>query len=186
MDTTSSELTVLLNRMLRGDQAAGDRAMGELHAVLRRAASAKLRRERHDHVLDTGALVNEALVRLFGTKSVTVQNRRHFVALVCLLMKRVLIDFGRRHDPVFASLEESMAVLSTPDLEQFLAIDRILNRFAEVDPDGYKAFQLKFSTGMTADEVAETLACSVPTINRRLKRARTWMFKELSAITAAA
>lgn len=146
------------------------------------SASAKLRRERKDHILDTGALVNETMVRLFGTKSVTVQNRRHFFALVCLLMKRVLIDFGRRKDPVFSCLEDSMALVDAPDREQLLAIDRILERFSQLDPEGYKAFQLKVGTGMTAEEVAESLSCSVGTVNRHLRRARTWMYKEMGPL----
>ena len=176
---TSADLTGLLNRMLRGDQEAGDRAMAELYGSLRRVASARLRRERQDHVLDTGSLVNEAMLRLFGTKAVSVHNRQHFVALICLLMKRVLIDFGRRKDPVFACLEESMGLVDAPDREHLLTIERVLERFAQLDPNGYKVFQLKIGAGMTAEEVAESLTCSVGTVNRRLKRARTWMFKEL-------
>ena len=180
----SADLTSLLNRMLRGDQYAGEQAMDALYGSLRRAASAKLRRERKDHILDTGALVNEAMVRLFGTKAVTVQNRKHFFALLCLLMKRVLIDFGRRKDPVFACLEDSMAMVDAPDREQLLAIDRILERFRRLDPEGYRTFQLKVGTGMTADEVAESLSCSVGTVNRHLRRARIWMYKEMEPLMA--
>lgn len=178
-DATSANLTLLLNRMLRGDQDAGDRALAELHGVLRRAASARLRRERPDHLLETGGLVNEAMLRLLGTASVTVQNRQHFVALVCLLMKRVLIDVGRRKDPVFACLDESMASADARDRERFLAVEQVLARFERLDPESHEAFRLKTATGMTADEVAEALGCATVTVHRRLKRARTWLFKEL-------
>lgn len=182
-EETSANLTHLLNRMLRGDQEAGDRALAELHAVLRRAASNRLRRERPDHLLETGGLVNEALLRLFGTASVTVRNRQHFVALVCLLMKRVLIDLGRRKDPVFAVLDESMAAADSRDKERFLAVEQVLARFERLDPESHEAFRLKTATGMTADEVAETLGCATVTVHRRLRRARTWLFKELSDLS---
>lgn len=181
---TSADLTGLLNRMLRGDQQAGNEAMDAMYASLRRVAASKLRQERRDHILDTGALVNEAMVRLFGTKSVTIQNRRHFFALVCLLMKRILIDAGRRKDPVFSCLEESMALVDTPDREQLIAVGRILDGFCQLDPDAYKAFQLKIGQGMTAEEVAESMSCSVGTVNRQLRRARNWLYKELGALEA--
>ena len=184
MRSDRPDLTLLLNRMLQGDESAGNLAMPELYSSLRRVASAKLRRERPDHLLDTGALVNEALVRLFGSKNVTVQNRQHFFALVCLLMRRILIDAGRRGDPVFAILEDSMATLETPDRELMLSVDRVLERFRHLDPDAYQVFQLKVGAGMTSEEVADELSSSTGTVNRALKRARTWMYKEMASLTA--
>lgn len=179
------DLTGLLNRMLRGDQDAGDLAMDVLYARIQRIASARLRRERPDHVLDTRALVNEAIVRLLGTGAVAIQNRQHFLALICLLMKRILIDAGRRKTPVFACLEESMARLDTPDRERVLTIDRAIERFRALDQDAYQVFELKVGAGMTAEEVADTLACSVGTVNRRFRRARTWMYKEMTPLVSA-
>lgn len=177
-----ADLTGLLNRMLRGDQDAGNRAMDTLYARIHRIASAKIRHERRDHILDTRALVNEAIVRLLGTPKVTVQNRQHFLALICLLMKRILIDAGRRKEPVFACLEESMARLDAPDRERILTIDRALERFRTLDMDAYRVFELKVGAGMTTEEAADALSCSVGTVNRRLRRARTWMYKEMSPL----
>lgn len=184
-DQTAAELTGLLNRMLQGDEAAGNRAMGAIQGALRRIASAKLRRERPDHLLDTGSLLNEALLRLFGTRSVAVQNRQHFTALVCLLMKRVLIDFGRRKDPVYQCLDEATAHAGVVDGEKAMALELALDTFQRLDADAYEVFRLQVA-GMTARETAGVLGCSEPTVNRRLKRARTWMFKELSALLTVA
>jgi RNA polymerase sigma factor (TIGR02999 family) len=179
-----SNLTGLLNRMLQGDSAAGDAALEALYPKLQKIASAKLRRERPDHLLETRALVHEAILRLFGGRSVTVQNRKHFVALVCLLMKRILIDVGRRHDPVFLCLEESTSSVEAPDHARLIALDRVLSRFKDLDPDAYRAFQLKAGAGMTTEEVADALECSTGTAKRRLTRARTWLHKELTFIVA--
>lgn len=174
-----TNLTALLNRMLQGDGEAGNAAMDAMYASLRRVASAKLRRERQDHILQTTALVNESMVRLFGTKVITVQNRRHFFALACLLMKRTLIDWGRRHDPVLTCLEDSMSGAEAPDRERLIGMERILARFAELDPSAYKAFQLKVGAGMTFSEIADEMQCSTASANRYLRRARLWMYKEL-------
>ena len=181
-ELASGDLTGLLNRMFRGDQAAGDAAMQALYTQLGRIARGRLRRENPGHLLDTKALVNEALVRLFGTSNVSVQNRQHFLALSCLLMKRVLIDYGRRKTPMFTAIEDSMAVMDTPDRERVISVDRILEQFGTLDPAGYKAIQLKVGAGMTSEEIAEELGCSVGTVNRSLRRARTWLLKELNPL----
>jgi DNA-directed RNA polymerase specialized sigma24 family protein len=39
---------------------------------------------------------------------------------------------------------------------------------------------MKIGAGMTSEEIAAELGCSVGTVNRGLRRARVWMFKELS------
>jgi RNA polymerase sigma factor (TIGR02999 family) len=177
-----AHLTTLLNRMFEGDRQAGDDAMQLLYPALRRIASAKLRRERRDGVLDTQALVNEALVRLFGTRTVTLRNRQHFFVLVCLTMRRILIDRGRRHEPLYTVLDEALTLVQSRDQVPVIAINDVLNRFRDLDPGAYEVFQLRVAAGMTANEAAAEMACSVPTVNRYFNRARVWLYKELKEI----
>ena len=97
-------------------------------------------------------------------------------------MKRILIDVGRKKEPVFEVLEESMASLDSSKREQILAIDRILDRFHQLDPQAYQVLQLKVGAGMTSEEIGAELGCSIGTVNRALRRAREWMFKELGPL----
>ncbi len=180
-----TQLTTLLNQMLAGDLQAGNEAMDAVYPALKRIASSRLRRERPGHILDTRALVNEAMLRLFGGRAITLNSRQHFFALVCLLMKRILIEGGRRKEPVFTSLEESMAVLETSDNERILTIDRILERFSTLDPTAYKAIELQLGAGMTLEEMAEEMSCSTGTVNRSLRRARAWLYKELTPLVTS-
>ncbi len=177
-----ANLTTLLNRMFQGDQQAGDDAMNFLYPALRRIASAKLRHERKDSLLDTQSLVNEALTRLFGSRSVTLRNRQHFFALVCLTMRRILAERGRKHEPLYAALDEAIVLTETRDQVPIIAINGILRRFMELDPRAYLAFQLRAGTGMTAKEAAAEMGCAVPTVNRYFDRARAWLYKELKII----
>jgi RNA polymerase sigma-70 factor (ECF subfamily) len=170
--------------MLAGDLQAGNEAMDAVYAALKRIASSRLRRERPGHILDTRALVNEAMLRLFGGRAVTLNNRQHFFALVCLLMKRILVEGGRKKAPIFTSLEESMAILDTPDRERIVTIDRILGRFSTLDPTGYKAIELQLGAGMTLEEMADEMSCSTGTVNRSLRRAKAWLYKELTPLVA--
>ena len=100
-------------------------------------------------------------------------------------MKRILIDAGRRNEPVFSRLDESMARLDAPDRDRLLTIDPALGRFT-LDPDAYRVFEPKVGAGMTAEEVGGEIACSIGTVNRRLRRARTWMVKELTPLMSRA
>src|SRR5674476_1513331 len=54
-----SQLTLLLNRMQRGDQDAAEQAASLVYAELHRIASRQMTRERPDHVLQTTALAHE-------------------------------------------------------------------------------------------------------------------------------
>jgi RNA polymerase sigma factor (sigma-70 family) len=94
-------------------------------------------------------------------------------------MKRILIEAGRRKEPAFISLQESMAVLETKDRDRLLTIERILDSFRVLDPSASRALELKIGAGMTSEEIAHEMSCSVGTVNRGLKRARIWLFKEL-------
>jgi RNA polymerase sigma-70 factor (ECF subfamily) len=179
-----ANLTVLLNKMLDGDEQAGNQAMDAVYSALKRIASNRLRGERQGHILDTGALVNEAVLRLFGARALTLANRQHFFALVCLLMKRILIDAGRKKEPVFIVLEESMSVLEAGDRERLYAVDRVLERFSELDPPAFKAIKLQIGAGMTLEEIAVELSCSTGTVTRALRRARAWLHKELITLAS--
>jgi len=72
------DLAALLNRMPSGEVESGNQAMEAVYGALRRIASDKLRRERPNHLLDTGALVNESMLRLFGARALTLKNRSAF------------------------------------------------------------------------------------------------------------
>ena len=181
-DESQPDLTRLINRMFLGDAEAGDEAMNALYTSLRRIASKKLSRERPGNILETRALVHEALLRLFGSKALAVQNRGHFMVLMCLTMKRVLIDRVRKPHPVLESLNETFEGAEFPNRESALAIDEILYRFCALDPEACRAFELKLGAGMTSQEIADELHCSAVTVNRRLQRARLWLRKEMAPI----
>ena len=66
MDT--DEITLLLDQVRHGNEAARDRVTKIIHDTLHAMALSKLRRERPGHVLQTTALVNEAVVRLLRQK----------------------------------------------------------------------------------------------------------------------
>jgi RNA polymerase sigma factor (sigma-70 family) len=79
---------------------------------------------------------------------------------------------------VAVSLEES--VLVAPDREaELLAIDEALTRLAGNDERAARVVELHYFGGLTYDEIAEALGISAATVDRDLRFAKAWLYREL-------
>src|SRR5690242_12883497 len=96
----SGEITVLLAQWGHGDQAALDRLIPLVYDELRRIASACMRDEKPNHLLQTTALVNEAYLRLMDRQSASCETRTQFYAVAAQVMRRILVDYARARDRV--------------------------------------------------------------------------------------
>ena len=152
---------------------------------MRHLAQRRLRLERPDHTLQTSALINEAYLRLVDVRNVRWHNRSHFFALCARLMRRILVDYARKHHcakrgsgvkPV--SLDQSL-VVSSPSTD-LVAVDDALRAFAEVDARKAQVVELRFFGGLTEDEAAAVLKVSPETVRRDWKLAKAWLLRELS------
>lgn len=179
------ETTRLLMAWSAGDETALERLVPLVDAELRRLARHYLRGERHDHILQTTALVNEAWVRLINWPDVGWQNRAHFIGLAAQLMRRVLVDEARRRqaqkygaDAVQVSLAnaEGIAHGKSADL---VALDDALNELATFDERQSKIVELRFFGGLSLEETGETLKISPRTVQREWSLAQAWLYREL-------
>src|SRR5882762_6389243 len=112
----SGEVTRLLGEIGRGDKDAMNRLMPLVYDELHRLARAYFRRERGEHTLQPTALVHEAYLRLVDQHTV-LGNRGHFLALAATQMRRILLDYARKHHSARRGgagqkvlLEDTMAV----------------------------------------------------------------------------
>jgi len=181
------EVTGLLLAWSEGDQEALGTLLPRVYDELRRLASVYLRRERSGHTLDTGALVNEAYLRLIDQDRVAWQNRAHFFGLAAQMMRRVLVDHARRH--LYAkrgsgtprlSLDEAL----TPAPErapELVALDEALEELEEIAPRNARIVELRFFGGLTAEEIAEIHDVSAPTVTRGWRMARAWLYRRLGS-----
>src|ERR1043165_724870 len=90
-----NEITRLLLRWSRRDQAALEQLMPVVYEELRKLAHGFLRRERPDHTLQPTALINEAYLRLVKQDFPEWRNRRHFYGVAAQLMRKILVDYAR-------------------------------------------------------------------------------------------
>src|SRR5262245_37228495 len=96
--TSSQEVTTLLKAWSEGDAAALEKLTPLVYGELRRLARHYMARERPGHTLETGAILNEAFLRLVHWKTARFQNRSHFYGLAAQIMRRVLVDHARSRD----------------------------------------------------------------------------------------
>src|SRR5688572_29673135 len=134
----SAGMTQLLADWAAQDPEALDRLVPLVYDELRRLAHYHMRGERAGHPLQTTALVNEVYVRLAGIKGLQWRDRTHFFAMAGTLMRRVLVDYARRHKRgkrgggVTVIPLDGQAVTAAPGVD-IEALDEALQRLGGVD-----------------------------------------------------
>lgn len=175
------EITRLLREWSDGDPAALDHLVPIVYGELHRLASAYMRGERPDHLLQATALVNEAYLRLVGHRQVSCETRAQFFAVAAQVMRHVLVDYARgrdrakRGDGMAPIALEDVAILSDDRAEEVMAINSALERLATFDGRKARIFELRYFGGMSVAEVAEALTVSPVTVARDWRMAKVWL-----------
>src|SRR5258706_3069711 len=188
----SGEVTRLLGEIGRGDKGAMNRLMPLVYDELHRLARAYFRRERGEHTLQPTALVHEAYLRLVDQR-MPVGNRGHFLALAATQMRRILLDYARKHrsarrggpDGRKVLLEDTLAVSAEAPLDM-LALDVALTRLAALDPAQAQMVELRVFGGLSIEETAEVLGTSPATVKRSWASARAFLHREITGGTCDA
>jgi RNA polymerase sigma factor (TIGR02999 family) len=184
MDRT---VTHLLEAWGQGSSEALEHLAPLVYGELRGLAAHYLRGERPGQTLETGALVNEAFLRLVDQRQDGWQNRSHFFGIAALMMRRVLVDHARSrqyarrgcgalHLPLDAAGEVAGA-MAAPEI---LALNEAIGQLREFYPQASKVVELRFFAGLTEDEIGKKLGISTPTVKRRWRLARAWLYRYLS------
>jgi RNA polymerase sigma-70 factor (ECF subfamily) len=190
MTASPREVTQLLAAWRDGDQQALDKLMPLVYDELRRIASRYMKRERAGHTLQTSALVNEAYLRMVGQQNVDWQNRAHFFGVAASIMRHLLVDRARANgrvrrgrNPQQVSFDEA-AVVSEQRGEELLALDEALTKLNEIDERKVKIVELRYFSGLSAEETAEVLGVSEITVKREWLKAKAWLYRELTQGTS--
>ncbi|HUQ19562.1 MAG TPA: ECF-type sigma factor, partial [Gemmatimonadaceae bacterium] len=91
------EITQALIALRDGAPEAMERLVPLVYDQLRRIAHRQLGAEATGHTLTTTALVHEAYLKIVDQSRVQWQDRAHFFAIASGAMRRILIDYARRH-----------------------------------------------------------------------------------------
>lgn len=179
------EITRLLQAYSNGDEEAFNKLMPLVEQELKNIAHGYMRRERTEHILQTTALVNEAIMKLIR-ENMSYESRRHFYRTVARRMRQVLIDYAREHctskrgnRAQHVELTEAESEVSERS-DELLMLDQALTKFAQEDPEAATIVECHFFIGLTFGEIAETLEIPRRTIERKWEFARAWLKREMT------
>jgi RNA polymerase sigma factor (TIGR02999 family) len=185
MTPTPHQVTELLGRWRKGDDAALGELMPLVYDELRRLAHRHMRRERLGHTLQTTDLANEAYLRLVGSHQVEWQDRAHFFAVAAQIMRHLLVDrarargYAKRGGSARQVTLDETAIISQQRGTEMLALDEALTRLTALDERKSKIVELRYFGGLSAEEVAEVLGVSTITVKREWLKAKAWLYREL-------
>jgi RNA polymerase sigma factor (TIGR02999 family) len=184
MLTFMSEVTRILSAIEDGDPHAAEQLLPLVYDELRKLAAQRLANEKPGQTLQATALVHEAYVRLVDTDQAQHWNSRgHFFAAAAEAMRRILVEQarrkirdkhggGRQKLPLDANL-----VADHSDADQLLAINDALDRLATQDPQAAELVKLRYFSGLSVEEAAQSLGI------RRSTAYVHWSFARATLLT---
>jgi RNA polymerase sigma factor (TIGR02999 family) len=184
------EITAALSMLRRGAPEALEGLLPLVYNELRRIAHRQLSAEAAGHTLNTTALVHEAYLKLKDQTHAEWVNREQFFALAARVMRRILVDYARKHwaqrrgGPGRRALAiddaEQAGLLAVADrATELLALDEALERLTAMDPRLGRVVECRFFGGLSEEETARALGVSQRTVSRDWSMARGWLHGEL-------
>ncbi len=101
-------------------------------------------------------------------------------------MHSVIVDYVRERDSQKRGGGQERLTLSNnlPDVvfteNSINAIEQVMLRLKEIDERAYRVVEMRYFAGLAEHEVAEALDVSLPTVQRDWRRARMFLFEQLS------
>ena len=181
-----NDVTLILEKIEKGEQNASDELMRLVYAELRAMASARLSKERAGQTLQATALVHEAYLRLVQGDARQWNSRGHFFAAAAEAMRRILIDRARHKKSLKAGgnykrieLPEIASTGSEGQLD-LLALDEALQRLERKDPRKAQLVKLRFFAGLTNKQAADALHITASTADADWAYAKCWLRAEMA------
>jgi len=190
-----TDALLALRPVPEGQPDGASDALGRLvplvYGELRRIAHRQLRAERAGHTLSTTGLVHEAYLKLADQSRVEWQDRAHFFAVAARAMRRILVDYARRHRALRRGGERVRLSLGALDeagagaidvaarADELVALDGALRRLAALDERLARVVECRYFAGLTDAETALALGVTARTVGRDWVKARGWLYQAL-------
>ena len=177
------EITKLLRAWGDGDAEALNRLWPLVDPELKKIAHNYMRKERPGNILQTTALVHEALIRLIQ-ENIKFEDRGQFYGFIAKRMRQVLVDYVRKESaskrgrrPELVDFDEAKDEVSEKSKE-LLMLDAALIKLALIDQRKVKIIEYSFFIGLNNEQIAEALGISASTVQRELRFTRDWLKSE--------
>ena len=187
MNSSSSDVTQLLDAMRQGDQVAFERLLPLVYDELHRIAGRYMARQQHGHTLQTTGLIHEAYLRMVDQTHVRSPSRAQFFGIAANLMRQILVHHARKHRAAKrgggnrVELDEASAVAAQRGVD-LISLDGALKQLAQLNPRQSQVVELRFFGGLTEDEIAEVLGVSTMSVKRDWRIAKAELHRQLDPV----
>jgi len=175
----------LIADLRSGSQDSAAKLVELFYPELRRLAHARMAGERVDHTWQPTVLVNELYLELARAKSLpplsTDDDKQAFLGLAAFMMRRLLVHHARPLPKRITKTELSEAVLSDTGEQTLHEIEDMLTRLGALDPKLRLVVEMKVFEGLSREEIAERLGCSVRTVARHWEFAQHWLQRAMGS-----
>ena len=189
MSERSGTVTEWLDRLRDGHPEAKSALIELVYSDMHRLARKYMRKERPWHTMQPTELINEVYLRMIDQPNRNWLNRSHFMAAAAQAMRRILVDYARMRltekrggGANIVPLDENVGVAGHRP-EELIALNRALERLAELDPELAQLVEWRFFGGLSEEEAAAVLGVSSRTVKRRWNTAKAWLLGELNGGT---
>ncbi len=179
-------ITELLNAWHQGDQDSFQELIVRVYDVLRAISHQALKGEKKTNGLQTTELVHQAFFSLSQKNEIEWKDRNHFFKVAARAMRRVLITEARKvstekrgHGLINLVFEDAMGPSNITSPEKLLLLDQTLLRLSTRDPVMAQIVELRYFIGFSIEETANILDISTPTVKRKWRFARPWLFNRM-------
>jgi RNA polymerase sigma factor (TIGR02999 family) len=183
----------MLQAASSGDRAAAEQLLPLVYSELRALAQSRLARTPPGNTLQATALVHEAYMRLVGESPGSDpgwDSRGHFFGAAAQAMRNILVEQarrkagpkaggGRKREAIDAA--EVPEATIEPPAEEMLALDTALTALEQEDPRKAQVVMLKYFSGLSHEQIASALGCSLPTVERDWKFAKAWLKERMDS-----
>jgi RNA polymerase sigma factor (TIGR02999 family) len=171
-----------MSELRSGSIEAAGKLIERFYPELRRLASGRMAAERGNHTWQPTILVHELYMELANIKQLPPaltgdqDERKAFFGLSAFLMKRLLTRHARPLPNRVSKTELDEAIdLASNGEERLREIEDMLSRLAAIDPTLRVVVEMRAFEGLSREEIAGRLGCSVRTVARHWEFAKRWL-----------
>ena len=181
-----SEITLILDRLGRGESDAFDDLVALVYQTLRFRAYDQLQGDRMALTLQPTALVHEALLKLMAGQPASWENSRHFYNAAAQVMRHIVLNHARANftrkrggDRCRVQLDGVEPVLDVQETD-WEGLDAALDKLKELDGRRHQVVMLRYFGGLTDEQIARALDVSDKTVRRDWAAAKAFLRATMS------
>jgi len=186
-DERMNDVTQILSRIEQGDSLAADELLPLVYEELRELAARRMAQEAPGQTIQATALVHESYLRLVHSGPARQwESRGHFFAAAARAMRQILVERARRkktgkHGGDRRRVDLDDAFLAGPARsDELLMLDAALTELERHDPQAARLVELRYFTGLTHQEAAQSLGIGRRAADRLWALARAWLYRQMS------